>query len=37
MVWECIEDVSFLKEYFVNDDSKEHYLIDDAETAQVHK
>ena len=29
--------VSFLKEYFVNDDSKEHYLIDDAETAQVRK
>ena len=29
--------VSFLKEYFVNDDSKEHYLIDDAETAQVCK
>ena len=29
--------VSFLKEYFVNDDSKEHNLIDDAETAQVHK
>ena len=25
--------VSFLKEYFVNDDSKEHYLIDDAERA----
>ena len=25
--------VSFLKEYFVNDDGKEHYLIDDAETA----
>ena len=23
--------------YFVNDDSKEHYLIDDAETAQVCK
>ena len=29
--------LSFLKEYFVNDDSKEHYLIDDAETAQVSK
>ena len=29
--------MSFLKEYFVNDDSKEHYLIDDAETAQVSK
>ena len=29
--------VSFLKEYFVNDDSKEHYLIGDAETAQVRK
>ena len=29
--------VSFLKEYFVNDDSKEHYLINDAETAQVRK
>ena len=28
--------VSFLKEYFVNDDSKEH-LIGDAETAQVCK
>ena len=28
--------LSFLKEYFVNDDSKEH-LIDDAETAQVCK
>ena len=28
--------VSFLKEYFVNDDSKEH-LIGDAETAQVRK
>ena len=29
--------VSFLKKYFVNDDIKEHYLIDDAETAQVRK
>ena len=29
--------VSFLKEYFVNNDSKEHYLIDDAKTAQVWK
>ena len=29
--------VRFLKEYFINGDSKEHYLIDDAETAQVHK
>ena len=29
--------MSFLKEYFFNDDSKEHYLIDDAETAQVRK
>ena len=38
MVWECRENgVSFLKEHFVNDDSKEHYLIDDTETAQVRK
>ena len=38
MVWECRENgVSFLKEYFVNDDSKEHYLIDDTETARVRK
>ena len=29
--------VSFLKEYLVNDDSKDHYLTDDAETAQVRK
>ena len=29
--------VSFLKEQFVNDDSKEHYLIDDAQTVQVCK
>ena len=29
--------MSFLKEHFVNDDSKEHYLIDDTETAQVRK
>ena len=29
--------MSFLKEYFVNDDSKEHYLIDDAKIAQVRK
>ena len=29
--------VSFLKEYFVNHDGKEHYLIDDAKTAQVCK
>ena len=29
--------MSFLKEYFVNDDSKEHYLIDDTETARVRK
>ena len=29
--------MSFLKEYFFNDDSKEHYLIDDAGTAQVRK
>ena len=29
--------VSFLKDYFVNNDSKEHYLIDDAKTAQVCK
>ena len=29
--------VSFLKEYFVNDYSKDYYLNDDAETAQVRK
>ena len=29
--------VSSLKEYFVNDDSKEHCLTDDAETAQERK
>ena len=29
--------VSSLKEYFVNDDSKNHYLTDDAETAQERK
>ena len=31
--FESAKMVSFLKEYFVNDDGKEHYLIDDAETA----
>ena len=29
--------MSFLKEYFVNNDSKEHYFIDAATTAQVCK